>query len=92
LADDNTDEINDQSWEIIAGCCITEPKGRLKLADIPHQLKKMDLEDNRPAAQPLPGAEILQDRRPYGAVDIYGTEAILGELKVSWCLMNCNNS
>jgi hypothetical protein len=88
LADGDTDAINDQSWEIIAGCCIAEPKDRLKLSDIQNQLRVMGLEDNRPAAKPWPGAEILKDRWPYRAVDIHRAEAILDKLKVGWRLAN----
>jgi serine/threonine protein kinase len=82
LTGDGTDEIDDQSWEIIAGCCITEPKGRLKLVDVQNRFRKMGLEDNRLTAKPLPGTEALKDRRPYAHVDIHRVEAILDKLRV----------
>jgi hypothetical protein len=82
LASDDTDEIDDESWELIGQCCVPEPKGRLKLVDIQSQLRTMDLEDNRPAAKPLPGAEVLKYRYQYKAVDVRQAGEILDKLKV----------
>jgi hypothetical protein len=76
------DEINDCSWALITQCCIPEPKDRLRLAEVQNQLRKMGLEDNRPAEKPLPGAEILKYRVPYDPIDIRRTGEILDELKV----------
>jgi hypothetical protein len=83
MADSSTDEIDDESWELIMQCCILEPESRLKLADIQNRLKNLNLEDNRPVAKPLPGAEVLKDRYPYTAVDILRVGEILKKLKVS---------
>jgi serine/threonine protein kinase len=82
-ADSSTDEIDDESWELIMRCCTLEPESRLKLADIQNLLKNLSLEDNRPVAKPLPGAEILKERYPYDAVDILRVGEILEKLKVS---------
>jgi hypothetical protein len=81
--DGDTDEIDDESWDLITQGCTLDPEKRLKLAEIQNWVRRLDLEDDRPTAKPLPGAEVLKERNPYTAVDILRVGEILEQLKVS---------
>jgi hypothetical protein len=83
--DGDTEEIDDKSWDLITQCCVLDSEKRLKLVDIQNRLRWLDLKDNRPAAKPLPGVEVLKERMPYAAVDILRVGEILDKLKVSGC-------
>jgi hypothetical protein len=62
--DHDIDEINDQLWNLIMGCCVLEPGERLTLLDIQKAIKNVEIQDLRPETTSLPGAELLTMRSP----------------------------
>jgi hypothetical protein len=61
-AADDIDEIDDQFWNLIMGCCVPKPEDRLTLLEIQKLLGDMEIKDDRPKATGLPGAETLSLR------------------------------
>jgi serine/threonine protein kinase len=57
--DNNIDEINDQFWDLIMGCCTSDPRDRLTFLEIQKLLGDMEIQDNRVEATRLPGVEAL---------------------------------
>jgi hypothetical protein len=79
--DNDIDEIDDQSWELIISCCKPNPVDRLAIPKIQEILANMQIQDDRPEAGIMPGANILNLRlRP--DVDWDQVEQLLGQIQV----------
>jgi hypothetical protein len=84
--DDNVDEINDQFWDLIMGCCAPEPGDRLTLVEIQKLLGDMKIQDDRPKATSLPGAEVLTLRSPLD-INWDGVKRLLDQIQVCQVIM-----
>jgi serine/threonine protein kinase len=84
--DDDIDEINDQFWDLIMGCCVREPEDRLTLSEIKKVLADMEIQDDRPETTSLPGAEALTLR---SAPDINwdGVKPLIDQIQVRQLIM-----
>jgi serine/threonine protein kinase len=60
--DDDTDLINDQFWSLILKCRMLEPGDRPTASEIKELLGNMQIQDDRPKTQGLPGTDILSSR------------------------------
>jgi hypothetical protein len=79
--DDDVDEIPDQFWTLILDCCTPTPEDRLECSKILELLTEMQIRDNRPGPNVLPGTEVLK-LRPRPAIDIDLVEEFLEEIQV----------
>jgi hypothetical protein len=80
-ADNEIDEINDQFWDLIMRCCKPEPEDRLKLSEIQKFLGEMEIQDDRPEATGLPGAETLT-LKPYPDINWDSVKRLLNQIQV----------
>jgi hypothetical protein len=80
--DDGANEIDDESWDLIIKCCVPDPDDRFTLLDIRKWLSNLGIQDNRPPAKPLPGAEIMKLRETYHGVDIGRAGEVLAQIMV----------
>jgi hypothetical protein len=85
--DDDIDEIKEQFWKLILGCCVLEPGERLTLLDIQKALKEIDIHDVRPEITRFPGAEILTMRSPPD-IDWDRVKRLLDQIQVYWLNMH----
>jgi serine/threonine protein kinase len=84
--DDNIDEINDQLWDLIMGCCKPHPGDRLTLLEIQKLLRDMEIQDDRPEATSLPGAG-APTLRAYPAINWDGVKRLLNQIQVCRTIM-----
>jgi hypothetical protein len=79
--DGDIDEIDDQFWDLIMGCCVPAPGDRLTLLEIQKLLEEMEIQDDRPTATNLPGAEALA-LRSSPDIDWDGVKRLLDQIQV----------
>ncbi|KXN82288.1 Ribosomal protein S6 kinase alpha-5 [Leucoagaricus sp. SymC.cos] len=58
-SDNDIDEIDDNAWDLITKCCAQNPDDQASLSQIQEMVANLGIEDNRPAAKPLVGPEVL---------------------------------
>ncbi|KXN83999.1 Cytokinesis protein sepH [Leucoagaricus sp. SymC.cos] len=80
-ADDEIDEIDDKAWDLILKCCAINPDDQPGLSQIQEMVADLGVEDNRPAAKPLFGPDVLA-LRPRPDIDFQHAESILNKIQV----------
>ncbi|KXN81652.1 hypothetical protein AN958_04057 [Leucoagaricus sp. SymC.cos] len=58
-SDNDIDEIDDKAWDLITKCCAQNTDNQPSLSQIQEMVADLGIEDNRPAAKPLVGPEVL---------------------------------
>jgi hypothetical protein len=84
--DDDIDEINDQFWELIMGCCKPHPGDRLTLLEIQKFFGDMEILDDRSKVATLPGAEALT-LRACPDINWDGVKLLLNQIQVCRLIM-----
>ncbi|KXN83033.1 Cytokinesis protein sepH [Leucoagaricus sp. SymC.cos] len=80
-SDNDIDEIDDKAWDLITKCCAQNPVDQASLSQIQEMVTDLGIEDNRPAAKPMVGPEVLALRsRP--EIDFDQAESTLGKIQV----------
>ncbi|KXN85983.1 Ribosomal protein S6 kinase alpha-5 [Leucoagaricus sp. SymC.cos] len=80
-SDNDIDEIDDRAWDLITKCCTQNPDDQPDILQIQEMVASLGIEDNRPAAKPLVGPEVLALRtRP--EIDFDQAESALGKIQV----------
>jgi serine/threonine protein kinase len=75
------DEINDEFWALIKKCCALAPEDRPTASEIKELLASMQIQDDRPRAQSLPGTDILNSRS-HPEVEWDRVELLLSQIQV----------
>jgi len=82
--DTDTDEIDDQAWDLIMKCCPVNRNDQADLSQIKEMLTSIDTEEDcRPPATPLllPEIQVLRSQRP--EIDPGLAEHVLRKVQVS---------
>ncbi|KAF5361838.1 hypothetical protein D9756_002614 [Leucocoprinus leucothites] len=78
---DDVDQIDNESWDLITKCCVQKFWSRYSGPQIQRLMEMMKMDDGRPKAKSLPGTDILALRsRP--DVDFSHVETLLGNIQV----------
>jgi hypothetical protein len=83
--EDDWDEIDDPSWDLIKKCCAPKPEDRLKCARIQELIVDMNIRDSRTEAKGIPGADILK-LKLHSDVNLNRVGELLDDLQVG-CLV-----